>query len=97
MDVLASMFNDHKSCMGVLHDGKLVGNISISDLREFSPAMHAYLLQPVGNFLLAIKQLPAPQVLFILSSYLLFALTTLIQVCMDVVMMSFWVAGLKIR
>lgn len=62
MDVLASMFNDHKSCMGVMHEGKLVGNISISDLRSFSPDMHAYLMQPVGNYLLAIKGLPVTQV-----------------------------------
>lgn len=62
MDVLAGMFNDHKSCMGVMHDGALVGNISISDLRAFGPDMHAQLMQPVGRYLLSIKGLPVPQV-----------------------------------
>jgi hypothetical protein len=62
MDVLAGMFNDHKSSMGVMHDGKLVGNISISDLRFFNPDMHASLLQPVGHYLLAMQGRPAPEV-----------------------------------
>ena len=62
MDVMAGMFNDRKSCMGVMHDGSLVGNISISDLRAFSPDIHAHLLQPVGKYLMAIKGLSVPQV-----------------------------------
>lgn len=62
MDVLAGMYNDHKSCMGVMHGGKLVGNISISDLRAFTPDMAGYLMQPVGKYLLAIKGLSSPEV-----------------------------------
>jgi predicted transcriptional regulator len=75
MDVLAGMFNDHKSCMGVMHNGKLVGNISVSDIRFFTPEMHQALLQPVGQYILAINNLSAPQV-----SYLSFtSLSTFLQ------------------
>jgi hypothetical protein len=62
MTVLAGMYRDKKSCMGVMHGGHLVGNISISDLRWFSPEESRFLTQPVGNYLLAMNKLPLPEV-----------------------------------
>lgn len=45
------MAADHKSCVGIVdaEGGKLVGNLSVSDLRDLPPQHFAVMLLPVGE------------------------------------------------
>jgi len=63
LKTLIDMYRDRKTCMGVVDTagGKLVGNLSISDLRKVTPDLYAMLLAPVGEFILALHGQPVPE------------------------------------
>ena len=64
LQVLTDMWRDHKTCMGITDPatGDLVGNMSISDLRQLSTEQFPLLAAPIGAFVLAIRGFPVPEV-----------------------------------
>jgi hypothetical protein len=46
------MFTDHKSCLGIVDAaGKLIGNLSISDIRALVATDYGLLLSPVAEYI----------------------------------------------
>jgi hypothetical protein len=64
IQVLVDMWRDRKTCMGITNPdgGELIGNVSISDLRQLTPELFQFLAGPIGNFVLAIRGEPVPEV-----------------------------------
>eukprot|EP01025_Chloroclados_australasicus_P064398 TRINITY_DN8604_c0_g1_i2.p2 TRINITY_DN8604_c0_g1~~TRINITY_DN8604_c0_g1_i2.p2 ORF type:complete len:388 (-),score=56.71 TRINITY_DN8604_c0_g1_i2:178-1248(-) len=62
LKVLTDMWLDHKTCMGITDGhGQLIGNLSLSDLRALTIDKLHLLCEPVGAFLLALRDLPVPE------------------------------------
>lgn len=55
LEVFAQMERDHKSSLGITDNGKLVANVSVSDLRKLTAENYHLLLKPVGEFILAVR------------------------------------------
>lgn len=50
LEAFGFMARDHKSSLGLVDGGKLVANISVSDLRGLAPEDFPLLLLPAGEF-----------------------------------------------
>lgn len=60
LEAFHHMAMDHKSCLGIVDAaGKLIGNVSLSDIRALSPVQYGLLLSPVAEFV-AITQGKGP-------------------------------------
>jgi hypothetical protein len=62
LQVFVDMWRDRKSCMGIVANNELIGNVSISDLRLLDSSNFGLLAQPVGKFILAARGYAVPEV-----------------------------------
>ena len=64
LEAFSKMARDHKSALGVTDPktGKLIGNISVSDIRGLAPEDFPQLLKTAGDYALVHHGQPASQV-----------------------------------
>lgn len=55
LEAFHHMALDHKSCLGIVDNtGKLIGNVSVSDLRFLGPQNYGLLLLTVAEFIVVV-------------------------------------------